>query len=48
VSIGSGALGAVIMGMLIERVGIAPAQATIGLVLTGLSAAMILRFRKRG
>jgi MFS family permease len=48
VSIGSGALGAVIMGMLIERVGIAPAQATIGLVLTGLSAVMILRFRKRG
>lgn len=48
VSIGSGALGAVIMGVLIDRIGIAPAQATIGLVLTGLSAVMILRFRSRG
>jgi MFS family permease len=48
VSIGSGALGAVIMGVLIDRIGIAPAQATIGLVLTGLSAVIILRFRQRG
>jgi MFS family permease len=48
VSIGSGALGAVIMGVLIDRIGVAPAQATIGLVLTGLSAVIILRFRQRG
>ncbi|MGB1871656.1 MAG: MFS transporter [Candidatus Puniceispirillaceae bacterium] len=44
VSIGSGAGGAVTMGLLIDRIGIAPAQATIGLVLTGLSVVMILRF----
>ena len=48
VSIGSGALGALIMGVLIDRIGIAPAQATIGLVLTGFGAVMILRFRARG
>jgi len=47
VSIGSGALGAVLMGMLIDRIGVAPAQATIGLVLAGLSGVTILRFRTR-
>ena len=45
VSIGSGAIGAVMMGILIDRIGIAPAQATIGLVLTGFGMVMILRFR---
>jgi len=48
VSIGSGALGAVVMGILVDRIGVAPAQATIGLVLGGLSVVMILRFRQRG
>ena len=48
VSIGSGALGAVLMGLLIDRIGVAPAQATIGLVLAGLSGVTILRFRKAG
>jgi predicted MFS family arabinose efflux permease len=48
VSIGSGALGAVIMGMLVDRIGTAPAQATIGLVLACLGAVMIRRFMSGG
>jgi hypothetical protein len=36
------------MGILVDRIGVAPAQATIGLVLGGLSVVMILRFRQRG
>jgi len=48
VSIGSGALGAVIMGILVDRIGVAPAQAVIGLGLAGLAAVMIRRFMSRG
>ena len=45
VSIGSGASGAVIMGMLVDQMGVAPAQATVGLVLACLAGFMILRFK---
>ena len=45
VSIGSGASGAVIMGMLVDQMGVAPAQATVGLVLACLAGFTILRFK---
>ena len=45
VSIGSGASGAVIMGVLVDQMGVAPAQATVGLVLACLAGFMILRFK---
>ena len=48
VSIGSGAFGAVIMGVLTDQAGVAPAQAMIGLLLAGLAIFMVMRFRSSG
>ena len=48
VSIGSGAFGAVIMGVLTDQAGVAPAQAMIGLLLAGLAIFMVMRFRSPG
>ena len=48
VSIGSGAFGAVIMGVLADQAGVALAQAMIGLMLAGLAIFMVMRFRSPG
>ena len=48
VSIGSGAFGAVIMGVLADQAGVALAQAMIGLMLAGLAIFMVMRFRSSG
>ena len=48
VSIGSGAFGAVIMGVLADQAGVALAQAMIGLMLAGLAIFMVMRFRSLG
>ena len=45
ISIGSGAAGAVLMGFLVDLVGVAPAQLMIGLVLAAASILVLLRFR---
>ena len=45
VSIGSGAFGAFIMGLLVDQMGIALAQATVGLVLACFAGFMILRLK---
>ena len=47
ISIGSGAAGAILMGLLIDLIGIAEAQLAIGLTLAGLSCGALLRFSKR-
>ena len=46
ISIGSGAAGAVLMGFLVDLVGVAPAQLMIGLVLAAASILVLLRFRR--
>ena len=46
ISIGSGAAGAVLMGFLVDLVGVAPAQLMIGLVLAAASVLVLLRFRR--
>ena len=46
ISIGSGAAGAVLMGFLVDLVGVAPAQLMIGLVLAAVSILVLLRFRR--
>ena len=46
VSIGSGALGAVIMGAMTDLLGVPLAQASIGFTLAAISAMMIFRFRR--
>ena len=46
VSIGSGALGAVIMGAMTDVLGVPLAQASIGFTLAAISAMMIVRFRR--
>jgi hypothetical protein len=45
VSIGSGAFGAFIMGLLVDQMGIALAQATVGLVLACFAGFMILHLK---
>ena len=47
VSIGSGALGAMMMGLLVDRIGVAPAQQSIGVALASLGVAAIISFRRR-
>ena len=47
ISIGSGAAGAVLMGLLVDLVGVAPAQLVIGLALAVASAIFLLRLRRR-
>ncbi len=47
ISIGSGAAGAVLMGLLVDLVGVAPAQLVIGLALAVASAIFLLRLRSR-
>ena len=44
ISIGSGAAGAVLMGFLVDLVGVAPAQLMIGLVLAAASILVLLLF----
>ena len=46
ISIGSGAAGAVLMGFLVDLVGVAPAQLMIGLVLAAASILVLLLFRR--
>ena len=46
ISIGSGAAGAVLMGFLVDLVGVAPAQLMIGLVLAVVSILVLLQFRR--
>ena len=46
ISIGSGAAGAMLMGFLVDLVGVAPAQLMIGLVLAAASILVLLRFRR--
>ena len=46
ISIGSGAAGAVLMGFLVDLIGVAPAQLMIGLVLAAASILVLLRFRR--
>ncbi|MEC7237510.1 MAG: MFS transporter, partial [Pseudomonadota bacterium] len=47
ISIGSGAAGAILMGLLIDLLGVAAAQMTIGMALAGLSCLILIRFRRR-
>ena len=47
ISIGSGGAGAVLMGLLVDLVGVAPAQLVIGLALAVASAIFLLRLRSR-
>lgn len=46
ISIGSGAAGAILMGLLIDLLGVAEAQLAIGLALAGLSCIALTRFGK--
>lgn len=46
ISIGSGAAGAILMGLLIDLTGVAEAQLAIGLTLAGASAMILFRFSR--
>lgn len=48
ISIGSGAAGAILMGLFIDLLGVAEAQLAIGLSLAALSAAALMRFGRTG